>query len=838
MTLRQVEGAVACRVYAVLLRLHPSPFVRMYGRDMRDAFEVRVRRLGAAPLHRLWIFYLVNFFDVVRSAGLEWLHHARHHGIWRGEFRRPRVGVPAGIGLLVITLGICGAILPATYRALASQLPFRDPARLVRLGERSSVLRTDYVSPLTFDDWRSHNNAFEDLAAFRHWQNVPLEDWHGPSETVTHVASTANFFALLGVEPILGRTFRDEQRIVGSESVVSYQFWRDHLRADANVIGRVIRLQGIETTIVGVLPSMSPGLALGWGDVWTCLYRYDVAQQRATSYKGRYLTVIGRLAHGVTADDARRRLDAVQHELSQNPSSVAAGFDATLVPLRTLSDAQRAIVVAIAAAAGIALLSSLGFVALRGLLAVRRRGVRRNGRSPLSTAVFVAVGLGLAAMCVTSFSLSRFLGDVPGLEETRYGWSALAVAALCFMASRIPTSLPLRFNDAQPYRAFNVAPTWPLRERWIASYGLTALQLGLAVLLIACTGLVWRSVTELSRVNAGFDAQKAWTLDVFVPASTYRSEPDYIRFIRSVLDDLSATPHSSAGALLYFPQRSKVWPTPVWVRDFQDANTSEHSAYFNLIAGNALSAMGTRVEAGRLPTFDETFDGTAVAVINHALATSAFPDGDVLGRHVRTDPDGPWFEVIGVVEDMRQHSLDLPGEPEVFLPFWAMPMPFVTFVVRADVPTGDLGSWIRATVERHDTRLPLAAAEPLTTSMRPITDQRFVFAVLAVLASIVVITLALSAHDIGRTAFASGLTRPAAARRVAYGVVTAALPGLALGTTAITAAMARADSLLFAVGPQEVLVFCVASALAGSALLAMSAAVGVVSLRPTVRIAG
>jgi hypothetical protein len=165
-------------------------------------------------------------------------------------------------------------------------------------------------------------------------------------------------------------------------------------------------------------------------------------------------------------------------------------------------------------------------------------------------------------------------------------------------------------------------------------------------------------------------------------------------------------------------------------------------------------------------------------------------------------------------------------------------MPFVTFIVRTDAPRSDHGSWIRDTVERHDPRLPLAPAEPLRTSMRPITDQRFVFAFLAVLASIVMITLALSAHDIGRTAVASGLTRPAAARRVAYGVVAAALPGLALGTAAIDTAMARADSLLFAIGPQEVLAFCTASALAGSALLAMSAAIGVVGLRPTLRTAG
>jgi putative ABC transport system permease protein len=832
---RASGGAAARHLYAVLLYLYPSPFLRAYGRDMRDTFDARLARLGNGRLHRCLVFCLTNYIDVIGSACVEWLHRPWHRRARSTSALSSTTLHPASVGLLAVTLGVCGAVLPWTYHSFASPLPFRDPSRLVRLGERSPVLRTDYVSPLTFDDWRSHSDAFQDVAAFRHWQYVPLEDGHGGLETVTHVASTANFFAVLGVQPMLGRTFRDEQRPLGSETVVSHAFWREHLGGDANVIGHVIRLRGIETTIVGVLPPMSPGLDLGWGDVWTCLYRYDVAQQRATRYRGRYLTVVGRLAAGVTVDDARRRLDGLQRRLWVDPSSVAAGFHATVDPVRALSDTQHAVVLAISGAAGVALLSVLGFAFLRAASTARRTSARQRVRRwRLAVA---CVGLGLTALFVTSRGMSQFLDDLPrGSEGTWSRWVIIGVALLCAVSSWIPACRRCPHEAVYGPRLRNLDRG---SKRW-ASHGLAALQFALAVLLVACTGLVWRSVTELDRVHPGFDTQGAWSFDVFLPASSYQSDADYTHFVGNVVRDLGAhRGASSAGALLYFPQRAKVWPTPVWAQATHGGLGAERGAYFNLIAGDALSAMGTRLELGRVPTVAETFDGTPVAVINHALASALFPTGDVLGQRVRTDPVGPWFEVIGVVEDMRQQRLDLPGEPEVFLPFWTMPMPFMTFVVRSGSGAADVISQIRRAVAQHDAHLTVAELAPLTRSVGTnATDQRFVLGFLAILAAIVVTTLAVTAYEIGRASVARGLTRAAAVRRAAWGVVAVAVPGMALGTTAMAPATSWAGALLFGVGPTDALVYGVASAIAGSIVLAISAGAGLSSLRPSLRTIG
>ena len=201
---------------------------------------------------------------------------------------RALIGKPGFASVVVLTLalglGACSAVFAVVYAVLLHPLPFADPDRVVVLGEFSLSSDTRLVSPVTFDDWKTRHNTFEEIAAFRYWETVNLEDAASEPEPITLATGSGNLFRALGIAPLIGRTYREEQNPQGgSEAVLSHEIWQRRYGSDPDVLGRVIRIRGTPTTIVGVMPPMPRALSIGWGDVWTCLYRYDIQQQRATS---------------------------------------------------------------------------------------------------------------------------------------------------------------------------------------------------------------------------------------------------------------------------------------------------------------------------------------------------------------------------------------------------------------------------------------------------------------------------------------------------------------------------------------------------------------------------
>jgi putative ABC transport system permease protein len=242
----------------------------------------------------------------------------------------------AGIVVVTLALGLGAAItvFSVVNTVWLRPLPFDSPSRILLLGEVSPSSDARFVAPVTFDDWRARQQAFEEIAAFRYWETVNLEDTSADPESITLTTGTDNLFRALGVSPLIGRTYREEQNPQGgSEAVISYELWRRRYHGDPSVIGRPIRIRGTATTIVGVMPPLPRAVSVGWGDVWTCLYRYNIQQQRATGYRSRYLTVVGRLAPGVSREQATTRMEALQRQLWTEPTSVAEGFDVRLQPI-------------------------------------------------------------------------------------------------------------------------------------------------------------------------------------------------------------------------------------------------------------------------------------------------------------------------------------------------------------------------------------------------------------------------------------------------------------------------------------------------------------------------
>lgn len=232
---------------------------------------------------------------------------------------------PGFAALVVVTLalgiGTTTAVFTVLDAVLLKPLPFADPERIVVPGELAPTVETTFVSPVTYADWATRSDVFTHLAAFRSWDTINLEDSYGQPQPINLVTATPDYFDAIGLQPRIGRVYKPEQNPRGgSEAIISHELWMRRYNGDPRVVGAIIRIRGTPAVIVGIMPPMDADASIGWGDVWTSLYRYNIQQQRATSYRARYLTVVGRLKPGVTLDQARERMTTLQHRVALDAS--------------------------------------------------------------------------------------------------------------------------------------------------------------------------------------------------------------------------------------------------------------------------------------------------------------------------------------------------------------------------------------------------------------------------------------------------------------------------------------------------------------------------------------
>jgi putative ABC transport system permease protein len=853
-------------IYRVCLALFPRRFRDVYGDEMAETFRARLSKtLRDGPMRAL-VFCIANYLDALRTAGAEWIAAStptapnanggwtldlRH--AWRSILARPGFSIVVVL-TLALAIGANTAMFSVVQAVLLNPPPFRDPDRIIMLGERSASIDTEFVSPITYDDWKMRNEAFEGLAAFRYWETVNLED-AGEPESVNLVTATANFFSVLGVQPLLGQTYRDEQsKAGGSEAVISHELWTRRYHRDPMILGKTIRVRGATTTIVGVLPASSLTLSLGWGDVWTCLYRYNVQEQRATSYRARYLGVVGRLKPGVSLAQARARMGTLQRQLAQESTSVAVGYEVRLTPVMdSLSGRARLSVTVLAGAVGLVLLIACANVA--NLMLVRSAARRRD------TAVRQALGAGSAQLVRLLMSESLLLAatgagagvalaqgllvvlaqlkpDIPRIGDAALTPDALAFTAAITVGAAVLFSLAplldLRRADLRDAltagrRGAGGSPA-ARRARSI----LVASQMALACMLLVCGGLLFRSLENLLRVDPGFRAQNAVMFDVSLPSSRYPTERDQGQFFKALEQELAETPGVSAtGGLLYFVYRPKLWLTHAWPDGMSPADGEEPVVFFNLVAGDYFQAMGIPLKAGRWPDAREMWDQPRAIVVNEALAAQLFPGGQALGRHLRTDRTGPAREIVGIAGDVRQKRLDEPPKPELYTTFSSMPMPFMTVVVRTQGAPELMLDTIRGVIRRRDPGLAVANLATLASYLEAHTsDRRFALTLLAMFGALAVVLGAIGVYGVmsfsvaqRQREIAIRLALGAAPRGVRSMVVRDALRVVLAGAAAGLAAAALAGrligGLLFGVGGIDPLTYAVVpAALAAVAMLA------------------
>ena len=634
---------------------------------------------------------------------------------------------------LALGIGANAALFSVVNGVLLNPLPYPQPEQLVTLHQSKPNFETGAIPYPNFRDWQKENQTFSGMAISRGF-GFSLTGM-GEAERVSARLVSADFFAVLGLEPALGRTFTsgEDERGAGPVAVISAGFWQRKFGSAPDALAKSLTLDDRNYTIVGVLPA---SFSFGTADIYVPIGQWN---NPALQNRGAALGLhgIGRLKPGVTIEQAQSDLDRVMRNLAAAYPATNKGNGAKLVPLkeRLVGGIRPTLLL---------LLGAVGFVLLIACLNVSNLLLARSTGRTREFAIRAALGAGqwrLLRQSLTESTLLALIGGGLGLLVAGWGTQA-ALAAL-------PTALPRAGEVGLDGRVLlftlavslltgmlsGLAPAlkisqWRLSEtlkeggrgagggRHRAQGVLVAVEMALALVLLIGAGLMIRSLNALWNVDPGFRPDNMLTFGLSFPPSMRTASPAAIRAnLREVSDRLNSTPgvraasFTSGAAPLQSEDDLFFWldgqPRP--------ASTSEmNMALVYIVEPGYLTAMGISLKQGRFFTPQDDERAAGVAVIDEVFARKYFPNADPIGKRINLGGDRDPLQIVGVVGHVKQWSLDADDDKQslqaqLYLPFRALSdnaMPSgVGVVVRsegaASAPPGLFGAIRRVIQSQH-----------------------------------------------------------------------------------------------------------------------------------------
>ena len=766
----------------------------------------------------------------------------------RSLVRQPTFAAVA-ILTLVLGIGTNTAIFSVIKAVLLNQLPYQRPSQLVVIAEQNPDGNTDLVAPLTFADWREQSRAIASMAAFRQLRYA----FAGSAEplNVPSVRATPNIFTMLGVNPILGRTFLAEEGVTGADrvAVLSRAFWERHYAGAPGAIGRTIQLDAVPYTIVGVMPAEFDFPPSGNIDIWTPL-SFDPNDAHGRSRKARSLNVVGRLADGVSSEQAQREMTVVASRLATTYPDSNTGWGARVIPAQEqLVTTVRPALLMISAAVGFLLLIVCANVAnlilarlssRRGEIAVR--AALGAGRAQLVRQVlaesFVLSAIGGALGLVVAWAGVRFVhalpeGSLPRMQDVRLDGGVLlfalvvsVVVALVF--GLVPAIQASRAGLRDTMQAFSGATSGG-SGRLLS--GLVVAEVALALMLLVGAGLMTRSFAQLMRVSPGFEPANLLALQIYLPQAKYKSGIDRTRFYMTAIRRIGALPgvRSAAGvsALPMYPVGID-FALPFTV-DGQAAPATgeEPRADIRTATPGYFETMKMTLLRGRFIDARDYQGAPGIIVINETMARRYFNGQDPIGKVVR-NPHGKG-EVVGIVGDVKHYGLDGGPRAELFMPAWQSPLNGMALIVRTESDPKLFVDTIRREVLAVDAEQPIYAVSTMVDVVsRSVFLPRIsmlllgAFAVSALLLAVVGIYGVVSYSVTQRTRelgvrMALGADAPATLRLVLGKSMLLVAGGTVCGLLASFALTRAMAGLLYDVSPLDPIVFAAVSMLLATA---------------------
>ncbi len=756
------------------------------------------------------------------------------------------------IAVLTLALGI-GAnttIFSVINALLLKPIPFPEAERLVLVweSEASDPASRNIVSAPNFLDWQRQNDVFESMALFDSAGKGYDLAGGGEPEQVSGVRVSWNFFRVLGVQPRLGRAFLPEEETPGRHQVVviSDAIWRARYNADPALVGKTIRVDGGNYTVVGVMP---PDFEFQFDgpprQLWAPV-SYTPGDQERGSHS---FFCLARLKPDVTMEQARAQMNAIGLRLAAQYPKENAGGSATIDPINEFGlERQRVTLFTLLSVAGFVLLIACINVAnllmARGAVRQRELAIRaalgasraRTMRQLLTESLLLAAAGGLSGILLASWSGNLLLKVLPAnlravpfrtldgiaidFNVLAFSWGVACLTGILFGLAPALIFSKRNVNEAlqEGSRGATGGGGAKLRQ------GLVIIEVALALIVLTGAGLMIQSMLRLLDVAPGLDPKNLLTMEMSLPQENlYYSPPLHPHFARELQEQVGSIPGVTAvSAVSHLPIGGGRAGRGFVIEGRPDPGAeNQPGAGYSVICPNYFKTMGIRLVAGREFTEQDTPSAPGVIVINEALAKRYWPEEDPLGKRIKIGDyasDSPWLTIVGITQDVRQGGLDRPSRREFFRPYNLAAWPFMTIVMRtASSPAAFLHP-IKQALLRVEPERGVAGIrtmdEVLSASLQP---RRFPMLLLAAF-SLVALTLAAvgisgvvgfsvaqRTREIG-IRMALGAPAGAVLRLVLHRSLGAALAGIALGLAGSFALTRFLTGMLFEVRPMDPLV--------------------------------
>lgn len=676
--------------------------------------------------------------------GWRWLVDLREDARFGLRMLRKSPGFTT-VAILTLALGI-GAnttIFSADNSVLLRELPYKDPGRLVQILQKYFPNPGEDrmpVSPATYFDWQARSQSFDGFAASR-LATLNLGGGDHP-ERVRSAEVSASTFNVLGVSPVLGRSFEhaDEKKGGASVAILNYELWQRRFRGDTQVIGSTIKANNNLYAVVGVMP-LGFRFPVGWlrtdVEVWTPL---NLGDSERNSRSTIILDVIARLRPGVTLAQAQAEMDIVARQLSQQYPETNKDWGANLMPLqdRGISD-FRPLFLLVSLAVGLVLLIACANVAnmllARGIQRQRELTTRlavgasrtRLVRQLLTEGVMLAILASVAGLVLARWGIQIIVALAPAADIPELKNMALNSRVLVFgVGLSVLTGVVFSIFPALTLSRFSLRDALQEGGRSSESVRRTRIkdalvvgELMMTLILLVCAGTVGRSFLTYMAIDPGFSPTNVLVMKLVLPLEKYKEPEQWAAFFRQFEEEIktipgvvvaavgSGAPMEGGGDVLRYDIPGEIKPNP----------KQPHLAEYFRVSDEYFLANGIHLKRGRSFDADDRAEAPRVAIINEDFARHKFTGKDPIGEWIILRGDvnnsingergGRRVQVVGVVNDTKEYGLYHMTPSMIYVPVSQDPGRVMSVVLKSLAEPGGVVAEIRRRLSKIDPDQPL-----------------------------------------------------------------------------------------------------------------------------------
>lgn len=685
---------------------------------------------------------------------------------------------------LALGIGVNTSAFITVSALVLHPLPYPETSRIMTVWETIPKMRTqrDAVAPANFFDWQESNQSFERIAAYRTW-DVALTGAGDPERLRAFAVSPA-FFPLLGMQPVMGRTFRSEETSPGRSRVVvvSHSFWERRMASAPDAVGKTIALGGLPHTVIGVMPEdFDYPLA---AELWSPLaLTPDEKNERAV----HSLMVLARLKPGVSVVKARAEMDAISRRLAQEHPNTNESREARVIPILELTNnVTDRFTLTLLCTAGFVLL--LACANIGNLQLVRASGRAKEiavrtalgagrfqiARQLLIDSVLTALAGGLLGLQLASWNLllTHFLVPpeifkwVAGLRNMRISGEVVVFTLAVSLIAGLLCAAPAIFQMLHGRSSIDLNDMLKEggrsgtsgRARSRLRNSLAVSEVALALVLLIGAGLMVSTFDRLLKLNTGFNPNNLLMLHVSLPESEYRTKASIKEFSARALDGMSTIGEVKAESAVAELGTAE----GLYIEGRPEPRPGEPRPAIRAIAGDYFTAMGLPFLQGRPIGREDGPDAEKTVVVSDSIARHYWPETNPIGQRVKLGNErSPWLRVVGVSGDVKDW-FDNEGEPAAYVPFAQSPVPGIGFYLRTAGDPMHVASAVREKVRAVDSNLPVFDVKTMdqsiseqTSGVRAAAVSMATYAVIALLLAVsgiyavISYSVAQRTHEIG-----------------------------------------------------------------------------------------